>query len=254
MNIAFYVGRSGIIAHSNSLNISAQNVTNISSIGYKATTTDFRELIYNQMDQNINKELDNEHKILNGHGVKVQSDPLQFSQGQFQMTEYDLDFALASDNCLFAVDRRGTTQYTRNGAFDASVENENGTDHIYLVTSDGAYVLDNQNQKIEIPKDEQGKLDIDGLTNRIGVFYFENPYALFRYDGQSFAPTPESGEPQVATPGQYDILQGAIERSNVNLAKEMSDIIVTQKAYAFSAKVVQTADEVEDIVNNLRQG
>ncbi|WP_028511363.1 flagellar hook-basal body protein [Ruminococcus sp. NK3A76] len=250
MNIAFYVGRSGIIAHSNSLNISAQNVTNVSSIGYKATTTDFRELIYNQMDQNINKQLDNEHKILNGHGVKVQSDPLQFSQGQFQMTEYDLDFALASDNCLFAVDRRGTTQYTRNGAFDASVEGDN----IYLVTTDGAYVLDNNNQKITIPKDETGRLDIEGLKDRIGVFYFENPYALFRYDGQSFAPTAESGEPQVATPGQYDILQGAIERSNTNLAKEMSDIIVTQKAYAFSAKVVQTADEVEDIVNNLRQG
>lgn len=250
MNIAFYVGRSGIIAHSNSLNISAQNVTNISSIGYKATTTDFRELIYNQMDQNINKQLDNEHKILNGHGVKIQSDPLQFSQGSLQMTEYDLDFALASDNCLFAVDRRGTTQYTRNGAFDASVEGDN----IYLVTSDGAYVLDNNNEKITIPKDESGKLDISSLTQKIGVFYFENPYALFRYDGQSFAPTPESGEPQVATPGQYDLVQGAIERSNTNIAKEMSDIIVTQKAYAFSAKVVQTADEVEDIVNNLRQG
>ncbi len=249
MNIAFYVGRSGIIAHSNSLNISAQNVTNIGSVGYKATTTDFRELIYNQMDQNINKELDNEHKILNGHGVKIQSDPLQFSQGQFQMTEYDLDFALASDNCLFAVDRRGTTQYTRNGAFDASVEG----DDIFLVTSDGAYVLDNNNQRITIPQDENGKLDIEGLTQRIGVFYFENPYALFRYDGQSFAPTPESGEPRVAQQGEYDLLQGAIERSNVNLAKEMSDIIVTQKAYAFSAKVVQTADEVEDIVNNLRQ-
>ncbi len=249
MNIAFYVGRSGIIAHSNSLNISAQNVTNISSYGYKATTTDFRELIYNQMDQNINKELDEQHKILNGHGVKVQSDPLQFSQGQFQMTEYDLDFALASDNCLFAVDRRGTVQYTRNGAFDASVEGDN----IYLVSSDGAYVLDNQNQRIVIPTDEQGKLDITALKDRIGVFYFENPYALFRYDGQSFAPTAESGQPRVAQDGEYDLLQGAIERSNVNLAKEMSDIIVTQKAYAFSAKVVQTADEVEDIVNNLRQ-
>ena len=57
----------------------------------------------------------------------------------------------------------------------------------------------------------------------------------------------------MAQQGEFDLLQGAIERSNTNLAKEMSDIIVTQKAYAFSAKVVQTADEVEDIVNNLRQ-
>lgn len=248
MNIAFYVGRSGIMAHSNSLNISAQNVTNVNSIGYKATTADFRELVYNEMDQNINKELAEEKKILNGHGVKIQNDSLQFSQGTLSTTEYDLDFAIASGNSLFAVDRNGEIQYTRNGAFDASVED----DGVYLVTSDGAYVLDRQEQRIRIPQDENGQLDIDGLHEIIGVFSFDNPFGLQRVDGQSFVTTDTSGEARIATDEEYELIQGAVERSNTNLAKEMSDIIVTQKAYAFSSKVVQVADEIEDIVNNLR--
>lgn len=248
MNMAFYIGRSGIMAHSNNLNIAAQNVTNASTTGYKATTGVFRELVYNEMDQNFNKSLEEEKKILNGHGTKIQSDSLQFSQGQLSMTNFDLDFALEGDDCLFAVERNGQVQYTRDGTFDASVEG----DEVYLVASDGGYVLDQNGQKIQIPKDENNKLDIEGLTQRIGVFSFTNPFGLERIDGQSFLPTDISGEPQNAQQGNYKIVQGAIERSNTDLAKEMSDVIVIQKAYSFSAKVLQTADEIEDIVNNLR--
>ena len=248
MNIAFYIGRSGIMAHSNDLNISAQNVTNANTNGYKATSGVFRELVYNTLDQNFNKALADEKKILNGHGTKVQSDSLQFSQGALQMTNYDLDFAIEGDDTLFAVERNGQVQYTRDGAFDASVED----DGIYLVTADGGYVLDNNYNRIKIPTDANNKLEIGGLSQTVGVFFFTNPYGLERIDGQSFLPTDTSGEPTVAPIGSYKVVQGAIERSNTNLAKEMSDVIVTQKAYAFSAKVVQTADEIEDIVNNLR--
>lgn len=250
MNMSFYIGQSGLRAHSNDLNIAAQNITNANTTGYKTTTADFRELVYNEMDQNINKELADEKKILNGHGVKIENDSLQFSQGVLSMTQFQLDFALASKNCLFAVERNGEVQYTRDGTFDVSVED----DANYLVTSDGAYVLNNQGQKIQVPYEEgTTKIDLDGIKQQIGVFAFENPYGLQRVDGQSFVQTDISGEPQIATDNDYELIQGALERSNTSLAKEMSDVIVIQKAYQFSSKVVQTADEVEDIVNNLRK-
>ena len=50
----------------------------------------------------------------------------------------------------------------------------------------------------------------------------------------------------------YRIISGALEQSSVDLADEMTNMIVTQRAFQFSAKMVQTADEVEEIVNNLR--
>lgn len=248
MNMAFYIGKSGLRAHSDDMNIAAQNVTNVSTIGYKATTGVFRELVYNTMDQNFNKELSEEKKILNGHGTKIEADSLQFSQGQIAMTSYDLDFAIEGDDGLFAVERNGEVQYTRNGAFDASVED----DGVYLVTSDGGYVLDQNGDRIKITRNDKDQLDVESLSQKIGVYSFTNPFGLERIDGQSFRPTETSGDPQPASRDSNKIVQGAIERSNTDLAKEMSDVIVLQKAYQFSAKVVQTADEIEDIVNNLR--
>lgn len=248
MNIAFYTGRSGLRAYQNGINIAAQNVTNANTTGYKYTTADFRELVYNRMDINANIGLQTEESVNQGHGVKVIDDSLQFTQGALQNTGYELDFAIAGTG-LFAVDRLGEIQYTRDGTFDISIEN----DAAYLVTSDGAYVLDANRERIVVPENEDGLLDTDMIAGQLGVFDFENPYGLYRIDGQSFVPTEISGEPVLNPQENYQIKQQWVERSNVNLAKEMSDIIVLQKAYQFSARVVQTADEIEDIVNNLRR-
>lgn len=248
MNIAFYTGQSGLRAYQNGINISAQNITNSSTTGYKYTTADFRELVYNQMDINANKGLQTEESVNQGHGVKVIDDSLQFTQGALQETGYELDFGIAGSG-LFAVDRLGEIQYTRDGTFDISIED----DGAFLVTSDGAYVLNSNQERIEIPTGEDGLLDITNIKEQLGVFNFDNVYGLYRVDGQSFLPTEISGEAVVNDPQNYEIKQQWVERSNVDLAKEMSDVIVLQKAYQFSAKVLQAADEVEDIVNNLRR-
>ena len=50
----------------------------------------------------------------------------------------------------------------------------------------------------------------------------------------------------------YQIMAGALEQSGVQLADEIVNIITTQRAFQFSAKMVQTADELEQLVNNLR--
>lgn len=248
MNIAFYTGQSGLRAYQNGINIAAQNITNSNTTGYKYTTADFRELVYNRMDINKNQGKEIEDSVNQGHGVRVIDDSLQFTQGALQQTGYELDFAIAGTG-LFAVDRLGEIQYTRNGTFDISIED----DGAFLVTSDGGYVLDSNYQKIEIPMGDDGMLDISGIKEQLGVFNFDNVYGLYRLDGQSFLPTEISGEAVVNDVGNYEIKQQWVERSNVNLAKEMSDVIVMQKAYQFSAKVVQAADEIEDIVNNLRR-
>lgn len=248
MNIAFYTGRSGLRAYQNGINIAAQNITNANTTAYKYSTADFRELVYNRMDINKNIGIESEESVNQGHGVRVIDDSLQFTQGNLQYTGYELDFAIAGTG-LFAVDRVGEIQYTRDGTFDISIEEDNA----YLVTSDGAYVLDENYERIDIPVGDDGLLELTGIKERLGVFNFDNPYGLYRLDGQSFTPTEISGEAVVNNPAEYEIKQQWVERSNTNLAKEMSDVIVLQKAYQFSAKVVQTADEVEDIVNNLRR-
>lgn len=249
MNTAFYTGKSGIMAYSNGINVIAHNISNSGTYGYKTSKAEFRELVYNELDQNFNQNLPAEEKVLTGHGVKIQSDSLQFSQGVLATTNYLLDFAIASGNSLFAIENNGEVQYTRNGAFDISVEGENS----YLVANDGSYVLDRGYNRIPVTYDEQGLPDTTEIKVRLGVFSFDNPYGLYRVDGQNFLPTTISGEARIAQDTEYDLQQGMLENANIDLAKEMTDLIVAQRSYQFATKVVQTADEIEDIVNNLRR-
>ena len=57
----------------------------------------------------------------------------------------------------------------------------------------------------------------------------------------------------MVTGGNADILQGYIESSNVDMGEELTDMIITQRAYQFGAKIVETADEMWAMINDLRR-
>lgn len=249
MNNAFYTGASGLRAHQNAIDVASHNITNVNTYGYKATKPEFRELLNNRMDININRELPENERILKGHGVKMSNQDLLFTDGHLENTGHELDYAVVGD-AVFAVERRGDIEYTRDGSFALSIENGDA----YLTTSDGAYVLDQNYNRIIVPyKPGTNDIDTTGLNRRLGVFSFSNPYGLRRLDYQSFEPTAISGEAEDAAAGEYKIFEQSLERSNVNIGKEFSDVIVSQKAYQFSARVVTTADEIEQVVNSLRK-
>ncbi|MGN0620674.1 MAG: flagellar hook-basal body protein [Porcipelethomonas sp.] len=249
MNNAFYTGASGLRAHQYAIDVTSHNLANCNTYGYKATNPSFRELLNNRMDINKNRELEDDEKILKGHGVRLSNQDLIFTQSSFYNTGYDLDYAIHGDG-LFAVESRGDIEYTRNGAFDLSIEG----DSAYLVADDGAYVLDQNYNRIVVPfKPGTNTIDPDGLADRLGVFSFSNPYGLRRMDYERFQPTNISGEAENADKAGYNIFEKTVERSNVDVAKEFADVIVSQKAYQFSARVVTTADEIEQVANSLRK-
>lgn len=249
MNIAFYNGVSGLVSYQYNMDVLSHNIANVNTVGYKAQRTAFSDLLYTKMDVN------GEDIRLRGHGVKVQDTDLLYGQGSLVQTQNGLDYALMGEG-FFAVEcADGSIQYTRNGAFDISLEGSKG----YLVTSDdGSYVLDAKNKRIALTRpDRDGTFDLSDIPDRLGIFTFSNPYGLQPDTGSRFDVTPESGEAtavQVKTGEKkpYQIVTGALEQSGANLADQMVNVIVTQKAFQFSAKMVQTADELEEIVNNLR--
>lgn len=249
MNIAFYTGASGLRAYQNGVNVISHNIANIGTAGYKSTNSAFRELLYSNMDTNINRELDEDDKNKVGHGVRFSGQDMLFNQGNLQSSEYPLDFAIAGE-CLFQIERDGTIEYTRNGQFDISVEGDGN----YLITDDGAYVMDKYGNHMKVMYDEYGHILNSDMAEEFGLYRFDNPYGLYRTNHSTFLPSSISGQPQRIDPDNANrIYPSAYENSNVSLAKEMSDLIVTQKSYQFSAKVVQVADEIEEIVNSLRK-
>lgn len=269
MNISFHNGVSGMLAFQEDMNQIAHNVANAGTVGYKPNRSVFQDLIYTRMAVN------SEEQPLVGHGTRVADSHLEYRQGPLLLNGTGgLDFALVGDG-FFALELPdGSIQYTRNGSFDISLETDDGgktgnnkgkagSTKGFLVNEEGLHVLDSKGKRIELPRLEgkDGLFDLKGLKDRLGIYDFPNPFGLEHVSGVRFTPTAVSGEAVAIVKGtetgdyhgrSYNIRENALEQSAVELSTEMVDAIVSQRAFQINAKMVQTADELEQVVNNLR--
>lgn len=245
--IAFYTGASGMRAYQQGLDVVSHNIANVQTTGYKARRATFEDLLYSRMNTNVAGD----HLV--GHGVKQGYIDQLMTQSGFDQTLHTLDFAI-NGNAFFQVNNGGQLEYTRNGSFSLSVEN-NGT---YLVTNDGAYVLDRQGNRIALTEDENGGLTTDDLYDRIGLYIFDNQWGLDAHNNSRFTESANSGTPRLVLPntfangGNIDLVQGSLEFSGVDLGNEMINVIMYQRAFQMSSRVLQTADQIAEEVNNLR--
>jgi len=251
MNISFYNGVSGLIAFQEDMNIRSHNIANVNTTGFKGSRSSFSDLLYTRMAVNVDDDI-----RLVGHGVKNGAADLIYQQGPVLQTYNELDHAIIGDG-LFAVEGQdGVIRYTRDGAFGISVEEKQG----YLTASDGCYILDHSLKRIPLTADPvSGLYDLSTLDETIGIFNVPNPYDLLQASGNRFEVTERSGEAVCISAagsdplaGTYTLRSGALESSGMNLADEMVGVITAQRAYQMNAKMVQTADQLEDIINNLR--
>ena len=88
----------------------------------------------------------------------------------------------------------------------------------------------------------------------IQLSIFQNPAGLNSIGKNLFLPTTSSGEPITGTPGENGIGtidQGFLEQSNVSVVQEMVNMIIGQRAYETNSKVVKTADDMLQTINNV---
>jgi len=229
----FYAATTGLITHQTKMDVIANNIANINTTGFKPQQVSFSSLLY----FNVNGGAAN--PIAVGHGVKPEKTDLNFSQGDLQRTDMALDFAILGDGffALESIEGGGIT-YTRDGSFRFSSEGRRN----YLTDAAGNYVLDSRQRRIE-----QGE---KYEHSQIGVFNFKNPYGLIPVGGNQFRQSDISGRGEsVKTP---EIKVGYLESSSVKTAEEMVKMIEASKGFALSSRVLQTADEMEKTVNQLR--
>lgn len=247
MNITFFNAVSGLMAFQEDMNALSHNMANVNTTGYKSTRTTFEDLLYTEMDVNMAPT-----RPLAGHGTKISSLDLILEQGIPRQTQSPLDFAIIGEG-FFAVERQEQVEYTRQGSFKIGLS---GRNRGYLTTQDGAYVLDARGRRIQLSMDENSNtFDTSALTDSLGIYVFSNPYALERTDNASFQATNLSGTAKALRVGRDEmpqVVQSAVESSNVSLPDLMTNMITTQRAYQMSAKLVTTGDQLEEIINNLR--
>lgn len=227
---AFYSAGSGLSTQQLAMNTAGNNIANANTTGFKKQSVGFSELVYSNR-----RAVEGDIKV--GNGVRdIQMDTV-FTQGALEPTDRELDFAIIGEGFFGVLGQDGTVAYTRDGNFQVSVE-ETGN---YLVTSTGEYILGADGDRLSA--------DSNQLLNEIGIFTFDNESELEHLGNNMYLPTELSGEAVVSA---GELAQSYLERSNVDMADEMSDLITIQRAFQFNARLLQTADELEQITNTLR--
>lgn len=251
-NISFYNGVAGMSAYQKDMDVIAHNMANVNTTGFKSSRTAFADLLYTKMAVNGFEE---GKEPLVGHGVKAAATDLDMRQGDLSNTGYPLDFAITGEG-FFAVQNGDTRHYTRNGAFTLSIEGNKA----FLTGPQGGRVLDSTGKAIELPRKEGSTTEFDytGLNTKLGVFRFQNPYGLAQTDASRFTETVLSGAPVAQATGAGaakdapKVRTGTLESSGVDVAQSMADVIVTQRAFQMNARMVQYADQMDEVITGLR--
>lgn len=233
----FYNLTSGMLSQGRRLDVISNNMTNVSTTGYKAdryTDSTFREYMVSRIG---NKEKAASEEIGSASFILAPSQLYtDFTQGYAQPTDMLLDFAIEGEG-FFAIQSADGIAYSRNGSF--SLDNEG-----YLCLPDEGRVLDPNNQPIrlgtdQINVDSSGVIYLDGgeQLGQIGVFAFADNDQLARNARGLFV----GGQPQAVN---STVHWKMVERSNVDLVQQMVAMISSQRALQSAAQVSKMYDQL----------
>lgn len=250
----------GMEAQQLNLNTISNNLANVNTTGYKQSKIEFQDLLYQQAraagsDAGDGNVLPSGVEL--GNGTRVVSTAKVFSQGQLKQTDNKYDLALEGDGFLQVQLPDGTTGYTRDGSLKVSAEGKvttsagltvlSGFQPVPVGATDVAIAANGQ-VTVTTPKGKQ--------NFRIELTRFNNNAGLRSLGGNLYAETPASGAPVAGKPGEEgfaSISQGFVETSNVNVAEEMVNLIMAQRAYEINSKSIQSSDEMLQTVNQLKR-
>jgi flagellar hook protein FlgE len=272
---------SGLKQHQVMLDVTANDISNVNTIGYKSARVTFQDSL-TQLQRGAagaNQATGGSNPAQVGLGVGLGSIDNLMSGGAVQTTGNPLDVAISGEGFFQIAEGNPTTanspltpsSYTRAGNF--SVSNQG-----YLTTAAGQYVVGYQMDAgtgnpiatevaIKIPDGATGvAIDptggvswVDANTGtrvtgyRLTIATFSNASGLERSGGNGWVPSANSGLKTVNTPGiggAGSLNPGGVEMSNVDLASTFTNMITAQRGFQANSRVISTADEMlQDLVN-----
>lgn len=259
---SLYTASTGMLGMQTQIDTTANNISNVNTIGFKKSRAEFADLMYHVMEYAGTSTSDVTRSPTGmevGLGVRPTAINKIFSEGSLKQTDNQLDIAITG-NGFFKVELPdGREAFTRNGAFKID---ENGA----LVNGDGLRVV----PAVIIPPDATNvSIGVDGIVSvvqagqpqaaqigQINTTNFINPAGLHAKGDNLYIETDSSGPPLEGVPGidgLGTLRQGFVELSNVQLVVELTDLITGQRAYDSNSKVITTSDEMLQTVNSLKR-
>jgi flagellar hook protein FlgE len=263
------------------LDVTGNNIANANTTGYKSSTTVFQDTLSQMLSgagaSSATRGGTNPVQI--GLGVQLAATSTNFNQGSAQTTGRPTDLMIQGDG-FFVTRKDNELLYTRAGSFTFDENNELVTPagnrvQGYLLDADGNPTgglvdlsLDTANAVPAVPAGvdlTSYKIGSDGVIRgifsdgeqrnmgQVALADFANPMGLEKVGETSFRESANSGTAQigVAAEGRRGtLIGGAVEMSNVDLAAEFTNLILAQRGFQASSRIITTSDQVlEDLVN-----
>jgi flagellar hook protein FlgE len=280
---------SGLKAHQEMLDVTANDIANVNTVGFKGSRTSFKDAL-SQMQSGASgpgASLGGTNAQQIGLGVQVGAVQNNMNAGAFQSTGNTFDLAIQGTGWFRVAPIAtagtpptfGTTYYTRAGNFTTDSAGN-------LVTQEGEYILGNDataqgppptfnagtDNIITIPAGATSvSIGQDGVVNyvdpttgntvalsQITLASFPNESGLLSISGTKYTASANSGTPTVGVPGDTNglgtLASGELEMSNVDLAQEFTNMIEAQRGFQANGRIITTADQMLQNLVQLGQG
>jgi len=250
---SLWIAKTGLDAQQTQLDITSNNLANVSTTGFKRSRAVFEDLMYQTLRQpgaKSSQQTDIPEGLQIGTGVRPISSVRVHTQGNLQQTGNQFDVAINGQGFLQVQMPDGTNAFTRDGSLHMDAQGQ-------LVTSNGfpispAVTLPANAQSVTIAQDGTISVTLQGsaIPQQVGSLQlanFMNPAGLQSIGQNLYVETAASGTPSTGTPGTNGLgllSQGYVETSNVNVVEELVNMIQTQRAYEINSKAITTSDQI----------
>ncbi|RMF67114.1 MAG: flagellar basal-body rod protein FlgG [Alphaproteobacteria bacterium] len=259
---ALSIAATGMAAQQLNVEVISNNLANLNTTAYKRRRAEFQDLLY-QSIQRVGSNSTAQGTVVPsgiqvGVGVRAAGVYRINSQGALEHTENPLDLAINGRGFFRVQLPNGEEVYTRAGSFQLDQAGQ-------IVTPQGFVVLPGitiPQEAVDITVNREGEVQVklDGqvdpqVVGQIDIATFPNEAGLEAVGENLFKETQASGQATVSTPGTPGfgtIEQGFLEQSNVDPVREITALISAQRAYELNSRVIRSADEMLNTVNNLR--
>jgi len=257
---AFSTAATGMNAQQMIVDTIANNLANLNTVGFKRSQVDFQDLMYLQMAEagrEVASGVIAPSGLELGCGVRPASTMKVFSQGEAENTERPLDVMIEGDGFFQVTMPNGELRYTRDGSLRLNATGN-------LVTSSGhalspAITIPTDARSVSVGQDGTitvfaGTASTPTNVGQIQLVRFVNASGL-RAEGENLlAETPASGQPKIGTAGEDGLgtlRAGFLERSNVQMVRELVNLITAQRAYEINSRAIRAGDDMLTTANQL---
>ena len=253
MEPALWAAKTGLDAQQTQMTVTANNLANVNTNGYKKSRAVFDDLLYQNVSQvgaATSQSTLSPSGLQLGTGVRVVATERSYTQGNLNNTGNSLDLAIQGRGFFQVLRPDGTLGYTRDGSFQVNAQGQVVNSSGYPVQP--AVTIPTGAQSITVGTDGTVSVQVAGQAapTQVGTIQladFINPAGLQDVGGNLAVESASSGTAQTANPGLNGLgtlVQGSTESSNVNVVEELVNMIETQRAYEMNSKAVETTDQM----------